>query len=198
MKLTVIVGGVVRTLYLHRHIYRVDCLVAVRDVERHRREVRVGVREVAFLKSHIRDTGVGSLRSRITAVHEVVDIIQIIVCRGRVASHRVKLAVIVGGVVRTYNLHRHSGTINFNRDRFRNIATAVCTCEDKSVSAGSRSSADGHLIHNRIGYHGETLRNESSVWTCKCTVRAANHNIGDGLTVGDVLSIVCDGNRWIG
>ena len=87
----------------HRRIDRGDGLVAVRHVERHRAEVRVGVGELSGSEAHVRGAGIRAFRRNHTALQsgtnrrrerEVTTCIQRSAVRGVEARHRMLGAVI--------------------------------------------------------------------------------------------------------
>ena len=119
MLITVIIDRAMGTHNGDRHINRVNLLVTVRHVERHRAEVRVRVGKlvqlpgIGTLQAHVRSTGIGALGGDDT-IHQggirgrcegkvTGHIVQSGVSRGRVARHRMLLTVIVGGIVGTDN-----------------------------------------------------------------------------------------------
>ena len=86
----------------HRHINRIDRLVAVRHVEGHSCEVRVGVYELLCRQVHVRGARIRPGRRRCTVEGEVLRHVIQSGIRGRgVAAHAVLFAVVVRRVVRT-------------------------------------------------------------------------------------------------
>ena len=109
--LAVVVGRVVLADDGDGHVDGLDLLVTVGDVEGDGLEVGVRVGELPGCQAHVGLSRIGARRgddvinqNRIVGRRErevLRHIVEVGVCRGRIAGHGVCLAIVVGGVVRT-------------------------------------------------------------------------------------------------
>ena len=116
----------------HRHIDRIDRLVAVRDGERHLIEVLVVVREVGLDKAHGRRAGIRTRRRGVAGVREVVHRVQRrrlaadLDRRHVVARHRVGLTVVVNRAAVADDGHRHVDRVNRQHPIHRRYIIILC------------------------------------------------------------------------
>ena len=195
----------------HRRIDRRDDLVTVRNIKRHRREVRIGVGELVGSEAHIGlAVGVGAfhhigsgsggrtvegeIRLRIERSADV---------RHRIAAHAVLAAVIRRCILSTHDGHRRVDrcdglvTIRHVEDHRTEVRVVV----GKLVQRTSISTFQTHIGSTRsiLVFHHISSRSRSSAVESKVSLGVERIADGDIVTRYRVLlTVVCGGVMMTG
>ena len=168
MGLAVVVnlGAILR--HRHRRVDLVNLQLAVHHRERHCREVRVIVAELALRKTHRVGARVGLRHARRAREHDLARIEQ---ARGarllrRVAARRVRLTVIRRFHLRARNLHRHRG----RRDLHVSIRNRKCHRSEIVAGVREQRRHQTHIRGARVRARGRGRAAEREVGLRVCGI----------------------------
>ena len=109
---TIVIGRVVVADDRHGYVDGRNSLITIRHIEGDV-EVVIGIGKLGCCQAHVRGAGIRPLRDLCSAEGEVMfDIIQLGICRRRIAGHGMLSAVVRGGVVRADDGYGHIDRID--------------------------------------------------------------------------------------
>ena len=157
----VIAGRIVCTDNRYRHIDRVNGLIAIRHFKGYSAKIRIGIGKLAGSQSHLGGARICPDSFLFTVESKVVSyIVQAIVCCRSIPCYLVFCAIIIRGIIRTNDRHRHIDgadlhkTIRYIKSDIGEIAAGI----DKIGSTQTHLAGSGILPGNsRRSIEGEIV-----------------------------------------